>query len=95
MAIQMCKKIDARKFYIPSRSYVSKLRGAVDGGYMCTVYSKLKEWMKEGVAIYPMIDSSPQGGRNNELSYTSIVRTRDFPGLWQSMLAVSDRLVVT
>ena len=39
MAIQMCKKIDARKFYITSRSYVSKLRGAVDSGYMCTVYS--------------------------------------------------------
>lgn len=92
--MHMCKKIDARKFYVASPSYVSKLRGAVDAGYMCVIYAKLKAWMKDGISVSPMIDSSPQGGRNNELSYTSIVRRSDWPELWRSMYAMSDRTAV-
>ena len=95
MAMQMCRKIDARKFYAPSKGYVSKLRGAVDSGYMYTMNAVLKGYLKDGCAIYPMIDSSPQGGRNNELSITSIVPKDALPDMLTSMHAMCNRLVST
>ena len=91
----MCKNIDEKKFYIPGKSYVSKLRGALDAGYMCCFHDKLKASLKDGCVIFPMIDSSPQGGRNNELGYTSIVKKSDCANLFHSMLTMSARIVVT
>ena len=92
-ALEMCRKIVAGDVYTPSKSFVSKLRGALDSGYMCVVYSKLKKLEEHGMVVYPMIDSSPQGGRNNELGTSTIVSKLQLVALWTSMLEMCERLV--
>ena len=91
--MEACKYIDeTTKLKLPSACYVSRLRFALDAAYMCVIHNKLKAWMEEsGIAVYPMIDSSPQGGRNNELSAATIIRKNELHFLWSLMLDMCAR----
>ena len=78
---------------MPSHSYVSKLRGAVDAGLMGYMSAQYQKWFREcgGVAIYPMIDSSPQGGRNSELGVATLVPKDNLWKLWNSKVVLDAR----
>jgi hypothetical protein len=92
-AAELCAQLDQQNHRFPSKSYISKLRGAVDAGMMGYMSVQYKKWFREcnGVSIYPMIDSSPQGGRNNELGVATLVPNTNLQQLFRVKVIMDAR----
>ena len=62
---------------LPSKSTMSRLRGRVDVAWMLTFRSILHNMILDGgVVMYPMVDSSPQAGRDYEMLVVNIVAAK-------------------
>ena len=60
--------ITNRTIPLPSQSTLSRLRGRIDVAYMLVTRILIKTWLEgRGLVMYPVVDSSPQGGRDYEL----------------------------
>ena len=63
---------------LPSKASLSRMRGRVDVAWMLKFRSLLQYMMDNGgVTIYPMVDPSPQGGRDYEMVVMSVIASRD------------------
>ena len=63
--------------YLPSKAIISQRRAALDMGYACCQQAWVAERLAEGVFFYALTDSSPQGGRDYEVTVLDAVNAND------------------
>ena len=63
--------------YIPSKAIISQRRAALDMGYTCLQQAWVKEQLQQGAFFYALTDSSPQGGRDYEVTVLDVVLPQD------------------
>ena len=67
--------ISNRSIPLPSQSTLCRLRGRIDVAYMLVTRILIKTCLEgRGLVMYPVVDSSPQGGRDYELMVLYITR---------------------
>ena len=67
---------DCRK-YMPSKAIISQRRAALDMGYACLQQEWVKQRLEQQAFFYALTDSSPQGGRDYEVTVLDVVRAQD------------------
>ena len=65
------------RLYLPSKAIISQRRAALDMGYALLQQSRIKERMAAGAFFYALTDSSPQGGRDYEVTVLDIISAED------------------
>ena len=61
------------RLYLPSKAIISQRRAALDMGFALLQQSKVQASLLKGVFIYALTDSSPQGGRDYEVTVLDFV----------------------
>ena len=69
--------------YIPSKAIISQRRAALDMGYTCLQQAWVKDQLQKGAFFYALTDSSPQGGRDYEVTVLDVVLPQDAVDLLQ------------
>ena len=92
VAAELIDQVRERKIHTPQNAQVSNLRGALDAGFMgvmCEYFFECTDG--DGISIYPMLDFSPQGGRNNELNVSTLVPKQSLHRLFSLKLQMCER----
>ena len=63
--------------YLPSAAILSQRRAALDMGFALFQQVQIKEALQQGAFLYAMTDSSPQGGRDYEITVLDMILARD------------------
>ena len=86
----------ARGLLLPSPTTLSRLRGRIDTSFMLAMRGRIHDMIKSGgLVLYPAVDSSPQGGRDYEIVVLNILRKATLPLLYQDVVALESRGVMT
>ena len=65
----------------PSPATVSRLRLKVDVAWMLLLRRKMEDFLRNGLVVHCMVDSSPQGGHDYELLHLTFVAKQDLAQL--------------
>ena len=77
---------------IPSPATLSRLRGRMDVAWMLVWRQELAQMLADsGLVMYPMVDSSPQAGRDYEMLVLSILRAAGLPRVHADIVALEQR----
>jgi hypothetical protein len=77
---------------LPSKATISRMRGRVDTAWMLTFRSILHNMIMDGgVVMYPMVDSSPQAGRDYEMLVVNIVAAKFLAELHVDIIKLEQR----
>jgi hypothetical protein len=83
---------DGPKLRLPSGATLSRMRGRLDVAWMLTMRSILHTMMQDGgLVMYPMIDSSPQAGRDYEMMVLNIVAAKHLTSLHVDITKLEQR----
>ena len=83
---------DKQQLRLPSPATLSRLRGRMDTAWMLTFQLILQDMMLDGgVVIYPMIDSSPQAGRDYEMVVLNVVASKLLAELHYDIVKLEQR----
>ena len=63
--------------YLPSSAILSQRRAALDMGFALLQQSQIQEALRQGACFYAMTDSSPQGGRDYEITVLDMILNAD------------------
>ena len=71
------KLSDDPDLYMPSPAILSQRRAALDMGFALFQQAQIKQALQSGAFLYAMTDSSPQGGRDYEITVLDMILASD------------------